>query len=160
MKSISSPACLADRAVVRGRAVCGIGFLLATALFSTGCHKAGDATANDASATAPAAPAPVAPAPDNNQNNQNAQGSVVNPQPQQASAPAQVDSSGRPFVRPNGEPDLHVLDGALLDWRFSHQRKPASFAEFAASAGIVIPPPPPGKKYSLAQTGHIILINQ
>jgi hypothetical protein len=152
MKLISSPARLADRTVVRGRVVWGIVFLLAAAFFSTGCHKAEDATA-----VPPPAQAPMAAAPDTNQETQ---GSVVNPQAQQASAPAQVDSSGRPFARPNGDPDLHVLDGALLDWRFSHQRKPSSFAEFAASAGIAIPPPPAGKTYSLAANGHIILIDR
>lgn len=157
MKLISSPACSEDRTKLRGNVVCAIFFLLAAALFSTGCHKAEDTT----TAVPPPAQPPMAAAPDTNQvTQQETQGSVANPLAQQASAPAQVDSAGRPYARPNGEPDLHVLDGALLDWRFSHQRKPASFAEFAASAGIAIPPPPAGKKYSLAQTGHIILIDQ
>jgi hypothetical protein len=132
--------------------VTGFGFLLASVLFSTGCHKAGDATA-----TPLPAPAPVAAAPDTNQDT--LAGAVVNIHAQ-AAAPAQTDGDGRPYVKPNGEPDLHVLDGALLDWRFSHQRKPSTFAEFAASSGIAIPPPPAGKKYALASSGHIILVDR
>ena len=146
MKFNSSPACPGDRMAIRS----GFGFLLAAVLFSTGCHKASDATA-----TPP--PAPVAAAPDTNQDT--LAGAVVNIHAQ-AAAPAQVDGDGRPYVKPNGEPDLHVLDGALLDWRFSHQRKPGTFAEFAASSGIAIPPAPAGKKYALATSGHIILVDQ
>jgi hypothetical protein len=152
MKLNSSQASPGDPAVFCGGVVCGFGLLLATALFSTGCHKA-----SDAMATPPPAPAPVASAPDTNQDA--VSGTVANTQPQ-AAAPAQADGDGRPYVKPNGEPDLHVLDGALLDWRFSHQRKPTSFAEFAASSGIAIPPPPAGKKYALATSGHIILVDR
>jgi hypothetical protein len=129
----------------------GFGFLLVAVLFSTGCHKA-----IDAAATPPPAPAPVAAAPDTNQDT--LAGAVVNTHAQAAAA--QTDGDGRPYVKPNGEPDLHVLDGALLDWRFSHQRKPSTFAEFAASSGIAIPPPPAGKKYALAASGHIILVDR
>jgi hypothetical protein len=158
MKLISNPACPADPTAVRGRVISGIGFLLAVALFSTGCHKAAEAV--DTTVAPPPPQAPVVTAAPDPTPNQDTQGGVVNPNPQQASAPAQVDGDGRPYAKANGEPDLHVMDRALLDWRFSHQRKPVSFAEFAASAGFVIPPPPPGKTYSLAANGHIILIDR
>ena len=160
MKLISSPACADGRLAERGTVIYLVGFLLAAALCSTGCHKgdagrAGDTTTPVDPHTQP--PPPVVEAPATNQDD--LAGGVVNPQP---GVPAAVPtySDGRPLVKPNGEPDLHVMDRALLDWRFAHQRKPSTFQEFAASAGIVIPRPPAGKKYALAQSGHIILINQ
>jgi hypothetical protein len=160
MRLNSSPACAIGRLARHGATVYFVGCLMAAGLFSTGCHKSdvGDTTANFAPHAQP--PAPVVEAPATNQDTQDTQaGGVVNPQP---GVPASVPtySDGRPLVKPNGEPDLHVMDRALLDWRFSHQRKPSTFAEFAANPGIVIPRPPPGKKYALASSGHIILVNQ
>jgi len=57
-------------------------------------------------------------------------------------------------------PDLRELNGALFDWVVQHQRRPANFEEFAASAGIQIPPPPPGKKYALNSRGLVSLVNR
>jgi hypothetical protein len=56
-------------------------------------------------------------------------------------------------------PNLQPLNQALLGWRLQNRRVPASFEEFAASAGIQIPPPPPGKKYILNSHGLISLVN-
>jgi hypothetical protein len=151
MKSVSSPARLADRTVVRGGVVWGIVFLLAAALFSTGCHKAEDATVvsprapninQDGQATAPAA-VPV-----------DTQTHVPVP------GPIPVSPETPALVRASGEPDLQALDSALMRWVFANQRRPNSFAEFAATAGQVIPPAPPGKKYMISQAMHVTLVNQ
>jgi hypothetical protein len=133
---------------------CGLGSLLVVALFAAGCHKA----TTDTAIVPPAAP--VAAAPDTNQNNPS--GAVMNnnpgaPPPPTATA-ATLDPNVDSTVKPNGEPDLHALDRAILRWRFANQRKPSSFAEFAASAGVPIPPAPPGKAYTLSASGHIILV--
>jgi len=56
-------------------------------------------------------------------------------------------------------PNLQPLNQALLAWRIQNRRVPASFAEFAASAGINIPAPPPGKKYIINSHGLISLVN-
>ena len=42
---------------------------------------------------------------------------------------------------------------------YQHQRAPANFDEFAASADIKIPPPPAGKKYVINSHGLINLVN-
>ena len=61
----------------------------------------------------------------------------------------------------NGEPDMRDLNRYLLRWAVGHQKRPASFEEFAADPGVQIPPPPTGKKYKLdTGTMHIILVNQ
>jgi hypothetical protein len=57
-------------------------------------------------------------------------------------------------------PDLKQLNRALRAWVLRNQRRPKSFAEFAATANIQIPPPPAGKKYALGQHMHILLVNQ
>ncbi len=146
MQLSSSPACAGDRAATRGAMVYGVSCLLLAALCSTGCHKAVDTTAA------------VPPAPGTNQDSQ----AIIADTQSHAPVPAPVvaDPNAPPLVKPNGDPDLHQLDRAMLRWLVANQRRPSSFAEFAASAGVTIPPPPPGKKYALNQGMHVILVNQ
>jgi hypothetical protein len=127
--------------------------VLIGALFATGCHKA-----------VPEAPAPPPPptaaAPDTNQ-----QAPAYTPPPRSSAPPqatgmaAPADPEAPPLVKPNGDPDLHQLDQAMLRWIVGNRRSPSSFQEFAASAGVAIPPPPPGKKYAIEPSMHIILVN-
>jgi hypothetical protein len=155
MKLNSSPAQTASRTNAGGRAWCGPGCLLAVALFSAGCHKADD------TAAAPP-PAPAAATPSTNQDGQAAApAAVVNNQAHvPMGGPVAPDVDAPPTVKPGGEPDLHALDQAMLGWLVANRRRPSSFQEFAATAGVAIPPPPPGKMYAISSTMHVILIDQ
>lgn len=128
--------------------------VLAGALFATGCHKA----ATDTTVVAPATPPAAAP-----DTNQQASAPVVQQRlagpPQATGAAGPADPEAPPLVKPNGDPDLHQLDQAMLRWIIGNRRAPSSFQEFASSAGVAIPPPPPGKKYALEPSMHIILVN-
>lgn len=136
--------------VWRGLVRCGYGLLLVVTMLFTGCRKA------DQSVAPATPPAPVA---DTNQ--AAAVAPVYSPSqpppPMQATA---VDPDARPLVKPNGEPDLHQLDQVMLGWLVSNRRRPSSFAEFAATAGVTIPPPPAGKKYSINKNMHVILVDR
>jgi hypothetical protein len=63
-------------------------------------------------------------------------------------------------VTPTGDPDLGELNRAMLRWLMRNRRTPASFEEFSASAGVVIPPAPAGKKYIISKDMHILLVKQ
>ena len=103
----------------------------------------------------------MAAAPDTNQNSQAAvAANVENPTHAPMAGPVVAIPDAPALVKQNGEPDLHQMDQAMLRWVMANRRAPASFAEFAASAGVTIPPPPAGKKYAFSQTMHIILVNQ
>jgi hypothetical protein len=65
-----------------------------------------------------------------------------------------------PTVRANGEPDLAELNRSLLRWMMRNHRRPQTFEDFAATAGVTIPPAPPGKKYVIASDMHIKLVSQ
>ena len=122
-----------------------IALALAIPLLATGCSKKSDTStsnmaspsASDSTATAPATPAPDS----------------ATPAPAGGSQPASAASAT------NAMPNLQPLNQALIGWRLQNRRVPASFAEFAASAGINIPPPPPGKKYIINSHGLISLVN-
>jgi hypothetical protein len=60
----------------------------------------------------------------------------------------------------NGEPDMSALSHSVLRWAVAHQRRPASFEEFAADPGVQIPPAPPGKKYKMERSMHVVLVDQ
>jgi len=60
----------------------------------------------------------------------------------------------------NGEPDLNALSHSVLRWAVAHQRRPASFEEFAADPGVQIPPAPPGTKYKMERSMHVVLVDQ
>ena len=74
----------------------------------------------------------------------------------------QLASTTPPTVtnQPNGEPDLKELNRSLLRWILGNRRRPKSFEDFAATAGIMIPPPPAGKKYVIAKDMHIQLVDR
>jgi hypothetical protein len=150
MKVITGLALTRGRMVRRGAMVYCVSLLLLAVFCSIGCHKAGDTTA--------VPPAPVAAAPDTNQADQTAAVDTQSHAP--VPTPLVADPNAPPLVKPNGDPDLRALDHAMLRWVMANQRAPASFAEFAATAGVAIPPPPPGKKYAFSQTMHVILVNQ
>jgi hypothetical protein len=63
-------------------------------------------------------------------------------------------------VQPPAEPDLKELDRSLLRWILGNRRRPQSFEDFAATAGVTIPPPPAGKKYIIGKDMHIQLVNR
>ena len=82
-----------------------------------------------------------------------------------APAVAQADTAAPAPALPviasdNGQPDLGALSHSVLRWAVAHQRRPASFEEFAADPGVQIPPPPPGKKYKMEHSMHVVLVNQ
>lgn len=122
------------------------------AILAVGCHKAEDTTA-----APPPAPVAAPAAPDANQGSATA----ASPMPPQGPDTTQMQMNpNASLVRTNGEPDLRALNRALLRWRMANQRKPSTFEEFAATAGVTIPPPPPGERYALAANGHITLVKQ
>lgn len=59
-----------------------------------------------------------------------------------------------------GDPDYAVMNRDVRRWLLRNRRAPKSFAEYAASATILIPTPPPGKKYALDKHLHVILVAQ
>jgi len=79
------------------------------------------------------------------------------PAPQQA--PQQVQSTAQPAAQ-QSDAAVSELNRALIRWIVGHKRRPATFEEFAASAGAPIPPPPAGKKYVLVNPPRIQLVNQ
>ncbi len=64
------------------------------------------------------------------------------------------------LAQPNGEPDMGELNRTLLRWVLANRRRPASFEDFAATAGVPIPPPPAGKKYIIGKDMHVILVSR
>jgi len=76
-----------------------------------------------------------------------------------AAQPAQIQSQASPLIK-NGEPDLTEINRAMVRWLVRNQRRPASFADFAATADAPIPPAPAGKKYVLAPNMHVQLVSQ
>jgi hypothetical protein len=55
---------------------------------------------------------------------------------------------------------MSALSHSVLRWAVAHQRRPASFEEFAADPGVQIPPAPPGKKYKMERSMHVVLVDQ
>jgi hypothetical protein len=65
-----------------------------------------------------------------------------------------------PLATPDGQVDMAELNRTMIRWLVGHRRPPASFEEFAATAGVPIPPPPEGQKYIIAKNMHILLVNK
>ena len=138
MKMSSNFYQFAGRRPGRGQISC-IVFACAITMFAVGCSKK-----NQSSVTS-APPAPP-------------QTDAAQPAP---AAPSTVVNSGTTAaVTTNGLPDLRPLNQALIGWIISNRRHPATFEEFAASAGIPIPPPPAGMKYTLNDRGLISIVNR
>jgi hypothetical protein len=112
--------------------------LVSVALVAGGCGKRGKSAA-------------VTPSPESLQQAQN------DHMPESAATPAAAPGQ---VTAPDGGPDLSALNRSLLRWVLQNRRRPASFEDFAATAGFAIPPAPAGKKYVIAKNMHIQLISQ
>jgi hypothetical protein len=73
---------------------------------------------------------------------------------------SQPSATAAPADQPGAQPDLGVLNRALIRWIVGNRRPPANFEDFAATAGVTIPPPPAGKKYIIAKNMHIQLVDR
>jgi len=60
----------------------------------------------------------------------------------------------------DGQPNMAELNRAAKFWMFRNRRRPTSWDDFVAHAGVQIPPPPPGKKYVLSKDMHVTLVDQ
>ena len=118
----------------------GLPLALVATLFSVGCKKA----------KAPTAEAP-APTPAQAKQAETDHMPVYLPTPVAAPAVA---------AAPDAAPDLAELNRSMIRWLMKNHRKPKSFEDFAATAGVAIPPPPAGKKYIIAPNMHIQLVNR
>jgi len=79
-----------------------------------------------------------------------------------ANSPAntQAAAEAAPAVQAGGQADMAELDRVARVWMFRNHRRPTSWEDFAANAGVQIPPPPPGKKYVLSKDMRITLVDQ
>jgi hypothetical protein len=86
-----------------------------------------------------------------------------------ASQPAQAEpATGTPAVtqpvttvaQADGQVDMGALQHYVIRWIVANHRRPASFEEFATTAGVAIPPPPAGKKYSLGKDMRVNLVDR
>jgi hypothetical protein len=137
MKKISNKA-ISDEA---SRVIACLAMFLGVLAFLSGCSKK---------------EAPVPPtAPDTNQS---VAQTVTAPPPKPGNLPPANQLP--PVVQPNGEPDLGEINRHLLRWMMRNQRRPNSFEDFAATAGVTIPPPPAGKKYIIAKDMRIQLVSK
>lgn len=135
MKSTSTLDFWLPRHPLEGLAVVAV--LLLAPLLCGGCSKKTDAPASNLPA-APQAAAPTSAAP----------------------TPPIIASMPAPATATNAAPDLRAINRALIIWSVHNRRQPASFEEFAASAGFQIPPPPPGRKYVIDSRGLVSLENR
>ncbi len=115
------------------------GVSLVAILVSTGCRKASPSALSSAGS-----------------NTNEVSAAVQTTEPVNAQSPTGVTAA----VTNSGEPDLAELNRSLLRWILANRRRPASFADFAATANVTIPPPPAGKKYVLGKNMHIQLVNE
>jgi hypothetical protein len=65
--------------------------------------------------------------------------------------------SGIPVTQTDGQPDMGELNRVARLWMVRNQRRPTSWDDFVAHAGVTIPPPPPGKKYVLSKSMQVSL---
>lgn len=107
--------------------------------FATGCGK------KETPATT-ASPPPAAVAPD--------------PTGKPAAVPVAVKPPVASVAQADGSVDLGELQRTVVRWVVANKRRPSSFEDFAATAGVKIPPPPAGKKYFLSHDLHVQLVNQ
>jgi len=74
--------------------------------------------------------------------------------------PAPLGPEVAPVAQADGQPDLAALDRVARLWMFRNHRRPTSWEDFAANAGVQIPPPPPGKKYALSRDMRVTLVDR
>jgi hypothetical protein len=143
LRSIGKRSCRYTQ-IVSGRKLVLLNVMLLLAVAGmTGCKPKPAAT--------PAPPPPVAEA-------TNVDETTVAQADSAPAAPVSAPAAVIPAV--NGQPDLGALSHSVLRWAVAHQRRPASFEEFAADPGVQIPPPPPGKKYKMERSMHVVLVDQ
>ncbi|HXB58530.1 MAG TPA: hypothetical protein VNU95_03150 [Candidatus Acidoferrales bacterium] len=86
---------------------------------------------------------------------------VGNTNPAAVTAPsAQPVPGTASVVQTDGQPDMAELNRVAKFWMFRNRRRPTSWDDFVANAGVQIPPPPPGKKYVLSQDTRVTLENR
>jgi hypothetical protein len=122
-----------------------LALILGAAMFAAGCGKNSEkpsSSANPPLQTAQDTPQPAAPVP------------AVKSQP----APVVLATNAAGATGTASE--LAEMRRALARWLVRNRRPPASFEEFAATAGVVIPPPPAGKKYIITKRMEIQLVDR
>ena len=79
--------------------------------------------------------------------------------PDQPATP-QIQPPGTSLTQADGAVDMPELQRTVIRWVVANRRRPNSFEDFAATAGVPIPPPPAGKKYFLTHDLHVQLVNR
>lgn len=120
-----------------------VALLLGVAMFFVGCGKKSETP-------------PVTTLPTESQTNQ----AAVPPAAPGAVAVSPSTPATNVAAAPNAGPDLGALNQALRGWLMRNRRVPASFEEFASTAGVTIPPPPAGKKYAITKRMEVVLVNR
>jgi hypothetical protein len=141
MKTFSGLARFAGRQSTRGQVLYFVLVLAATTL-AVGCGKAKSSATESPASSA-----------------QNIKQAETDHMPVYTPTAASVVAAA-PNVASNAAPDLAELNRDLLRWILRNRRKPASFEDFSATAGVVIPPPPAGKRYVIAKDMHIQLVER
>jgi hypothetical protein len=77
-----------------------------------------------------------------------------------AAPPAQATPAAASVVQANGQANMAELDRVARMWMFRNHRRPTSWEDFAANAGVQIPPPPPGKKNFLSKDMRVTLVDR
>jgi hypothetical protein len=86
---------------------------------------------------------------------------VENSNPAAAPAPqAQAASEAASVVQADGQPDMAALNRVARLWMIRNRRRPTSWDDFAANAGVQIPLPPSGKKYALSRDMRVTLVDR
>jgi hypothetical protein len=75
-------------------------------------------------------------------------------------ATPQIQPPGTPLTQADGAVDMPELQRTVIRWVVANRRRPNSFEDFAATAGVPIPPPPAGKKYTITHDLHVQLVNR
>ena len=117
---------------------CAVGLTAALTILVWGCGKK-----NPPPATAPTAPEVA-----------------LSQQPAAQPLPSSIQAPGTSLTQADGAVDLPELQRTVIRWVVANRRRPNSFEDFAATAGIPIPPPPAGKKYILTHDLHVQLVNR
>lgn len=73
---------------------------------------------------------------------------------------AQLDPGTETAAQAEGQVNLTELNHAAKFWMFRNRRRPTSWDDFAAHAGMAIPPAPPGKKYVLSRDMRVSLVDR
>ena len=116
--------------------------MLASTLFVSGCSRKSSDTANSQAIA---------------QTNQVIE--TANAAPPAQPTPAAM-STATSIVQADGQANMAELDRVARMWMFRNRRRPTSWEDFAANAGVQIPPPPLGKKYVLSKDMRVTLVDR